>query len=287
MTIRDVGYHPYEGERLPHSSRYRVLARRMLSLAWASGLVKTTVILGSFPMVVCAVILFFKVKAVHLLAAHGQVSPLGDPDSIVFTCTYWCQIWFAFTVSLLVAAPAISDDVRSGAFQFYFARPVNRLHYLAGKMVPVLVLVGVVTAAPALILSLLRAALSQSADEALGSLLLVASTLVYTPIYALVMALPPVALSTLGRRSGTIQGLWTMIFFLSWLLGELFASLTDQSYIALLSLPANLRLLGQYLFGLPPSYAIEWYYPAAVLILLVLGSGVLILRRLERVEVFV
>jgi hypothetical protein len=115
----------------------------------------------------------------------------------------------------------------------------------------------------------------------------VASTLVYAPIYALVMALPPVALSTLGRRTGTIQGLWTMIFFLSWLLGEIIASLTDQSYIALLSLPANLRLVGQYLFGLPPSYPIEWYYPTAVLTLLVLGSGVVILRRLERVEVFV
>jgi len=289
MGIRDMGYKPYEGDLLPHRSRYRVLIRRALSLAWASGLVKTTLILGAFPVVICGVVMFLKLQAIQYVSkmAAGQAQGLiSDPGDLVFTTIYWCQIWFAFVISLLVAAPTIAEDVRTGAFQFYFARPVSRNHYLVGKVAPVAILVAIISMGPALALAILRLALAGSGAEAASNLKWLLGTLVYGPLYALVLALPPVALSSLGRRAGGIQGLWASIFFLSWLLGEGVAAGANLPYLALLSIPTDLRLVGQLIYGLPPAYAIPWVLPAAVLLALVGGSAYLLLRRLGRVEVF-
>jgi len=290
MGIRDLGYKRYEGALLPHRSRYRVLIRRALSLAWASGLTKTTIILGMFPPVICGVYIFLKHQAmqqevVQYLAHRAQVQ-LDDPGSLVFTCIYWCQIWFAFVLSLLVAAPAISEDVRTGAFQFYFARPVARSHYLVGKVAPAAILVAIVTLAPALLLALLRVGLAQSGEEAWRSTSWLVGTLAYGPIYALVLTLPAVALSSLGRRSGSLQGLWAVGFFLSWLLGEGVAAGADLPYVALLSIPTDLRLVGQLLYGIEPAYDLPWYLPSLVLAGLVVGSAYVLVRRLGRVEVF-
>jgi hypothetical protein len=286
VGIRDLGYKPYDGELLPHRTRYKVLIHRAMSLAWASGLVKTTIILGMFPAVICGVVMFFKFKAMQILAQQNAPIQLDDPGSLVFTCIFWCQIWFAFVISLLVAAPAISEDVRTGAFQFYFARPVSKHHYLLGKVAPVAFLVIIVSLVPALLLAVLRVGLSQSGGEAWSNLTWVLGTLAYGPIYALVLALPAVALSSLGRRPGSIQGLWAAGFFLTWLLGEGIAAGADLPYAALISIPTNLRMVGQLIYGMTPAYDMPWYLPAGVLAALVAGSAFLLLRRLERVEVF-
>jgi ABC-2 type transport system permease protein len=286
MPIRDLGYKPYEGRLLPHRSRYRVLIARTLALAWASGLVKATLIVSLFPMIVCGVIIFIKVKAQQMLAAQGAPIQIDDPDVWVFNCIFWCQIWFAFALSLRVGATAIADDVRTGAFQFYFARPVSRAHYLVGKAVPLALLVLVVTAGPGLLLAVLRLGLSQDAGDAWGRLPLLLGTLAYAPIYAALLALPPLALSTLSRNAGGVQGLWAAVFFFSWVLGDGMAAATGVPAAALLSLPTNLMLVGQHLYGLEPAYPIAWTYPAGVILLVVGGSVALLLHRLGRVEVF-
>jgi len=286
VTIRDLGYQRYEGPRLPLRSRYGALIGRTLSLAWASGLVKATFIVSLFPMIVCAVVIYFKMQVAQQLAAFGAPIKLDDPGFWVFYCIYWCQLWFAFTMSLLVGAPAISDDVRTGAFQFYFARPGARSHYLLGKLVPVGLLVVVVSAGPGLLLAIFRTALSQSGKDALHGLALLVGTIIFSLIYAAVMALLPLALSSLTRRSGATQGAWAAAFFLPWFLGEGMAAATGVPYAVLVSIPTNLRLLGQHLYGMPPSYPIPWYLPAGILLGLVVTAGWLLLRRLARVEVF-
>jgi hypothetical protein len=290
MGIRDLGYAPYKGQLLPHRRRYRVLLRRAISLAWASGLVKTTLILGAFPVVIFGVVMFLKLQAMQILsgiaASRGTEALMSDPGSYVFTLIYWSQLWFAFVISLLVGAPAIAEDVRTGAFQFYFARPVSRNHYLVGKVAPVAILVAIISMGPALALSILRLALASSGADAAANVRWLLSTLGYGPIYALVLALPPVALSSLGRRAGSMQGVWAAGFFISWLLGEGVAAGANVPHLALLSLPTDLRLVGQFIYGVEPSYAVPWYLPAGVLALVLGGSAWLLLRRLERVEVF-
>ena len=293
MPIRDVGYKPYEGELLPAHTRYKVLIKRTLSIAWSSGLTKTVVILGMFPMIVCGVMVFLKAKALSYLAQRAQgassgaiVEQVGDPGAYVFYCGYWCQIWFVFSMSLLMAAPAIAEDVRTGAFQFYFSRPLSRTHYVGGKLVSVGIMILLLTAVPMVLLSLLWIGMSPTGEQAAQNLRWLLGSAIYAPIYAAAVALPPIAMSSLGRRSGNIMGLWATFFFATWILGESIATAVDVPYLVLLSIPTNLRILGQHLFGMEPAYGLPWYLPAAALGLFIAGSLVVVLRRLERVEVF-
>jgi ABC-2 type transport system permease protein len=291
MTIRDVGYKPYEGPRLPHRTRYRVLIRRTWSLHWSSGLLKAAFIVGMLPMLVCGVWIVVKLWAARQLAATGVpaemlAEKLGNPADWIFYCMFWCQIWFAFAISLLAAAPAISDDVRTGAFQFYFARPVSRNHYLLGKLVPVWLLLLLTITVPGLALSLVRIAFAKSGAEVWQAVPLIPITLFYGLVFSAVLSLVPLALSALGLRSGAAQGTWAAVFFLPWILGEALASATDVPYAALCSIPTNLRLLGQRLFGMPQTYSLHWLLPAGVLLVLLAGAALARGRRLERVEVF-
>lgn len=286
--IRDLGYARYDGPRLRHRNRYRVISSRTLQLAWGSGLVKTITILGMFPMVICAVVMYLKIKGAQLLQSQGlPLHPaVQHPEHWVFYCVYWCQIWFAFAMSLVIAAPAIAEDVRTGAFSFYFARPVSRSHYVGGKLLAVALLITALCAAPGILLALERIVLAESGKAALGYLPLLASTIAFTAIYVAVMILPAIALSSATRNSGYAMGGWAALFFLPWVLGEGTAAAADQPLVALVSIPTNLRLLGQRLFGMQPSYDVAWYWPALVLAAVVLLSGVLLWRRLSRMEVF-
>ncbi|MCC6747673.1 MAG: hypothetical protein IT371_08455 [Deltaproteobacteria bacterium] len=284
--IRDLGYRRYEGARLAHRTRYRVLSRYAFSLAWASGLVKADLILGMFPVVVCAVVMFFKIKAQQLLAGQNAPIEIEDPSFWVYYCLFWCQIWFAFAMSLLSAAPAIAEDVRTGAFQFYFARPVAAAHYLWGKLLGAGGLILLVCAPPGILLALVRVALGGSGKASLALLPLVPLALLYAAIITVSLTLPAVALSSVSRRAGYVQGGWAALFFFPWVLGEAMAAATDVPYLVLLSLPTNLRLVGQYLFGVPRSYPLPWYLPAGVLALVVGLSVWFVWRRLRRVEIF-
>ena len=284
MSIRDLGYKPYKGQWLPHSRRYLSLIRRTLALAWATRLIKITLIGSLFPMLVCGAVMFAKLKLMHQLDGMNVKTQMDDPAELVFTLFYWCQIWFAFSMSLRVAAPAVADDIRTGALQFYFSRPVTRIQYMAGKVVAVAVLVTLVSAAPALVLSLFRTLLSLNGEEALVGLGQAVRVLAYAPVFAAVFSVPPVYLSSLGRRTGVIRGLWAMVFFFSWIFGEGMASATDVQWFALLSLPTDLLLVGQHLFGHEPSHAVPWYLPLGVLLGVVGGSAALLLHRLRKVE---
>ncbi len=286
MGIRDLGYKRYEGRRLPHGSRYQVLIRHTLARAWALKRIKVTLIMSLFPMVICGVVLYFKIKAQQMAGAMGNSLPLGDPGDVVFYCVFWCQIWFAFDLSTLIAAPAIAEDSRTGAFQFYFARPVTRVHYMIGKIAPAGILVLLITAGPGLLLSFLRLGLVQNGSQALEQLPLVLKTLIYAPLLAASLSLIPVALGSLGRRSGTVQGIWAAVFFLPWILGESLAAALEIPYLTLISIPTNLRLIGEHLYGLTPSAAIEWYYPVCVMVGWLSGATWLVFWRLRRVEVF-
>ena len=284
MSIRDLGYKAYEGKLLPHRSRYLVLVWHTLALAWSARLIKLTLIASLFPMLVCGAVMFGKLKLMHSLSGANVPIRLEDPGSLVFTLFYWCQIWFALSISLRVGAPAVADDIRTGALQFYFSRPVTRLHYLVGKVMAVATLIVAVTAVPALLLALFRVGLSRDPEELRTTLPLLGQTLLFAPLMAAVLSLPPVCLSSLARRPGVVRALWAMVFFFSWIFGEGMASATDVQWFALLSLPTDLLLVGQHLFGHEPSHAVPWYLPLGVLLGVVGGSAALLLHRLRKVE---
>ncbi|MCA9670591.1 MAG: hypothetical protein KC503_33575 [Myxococcales bacterium] len=285
--IRDLGYARYDGPRLPPRRRYAVLAKQHLALFWRGGLVKAVLIVGMLPLLICAVVMYFKLQAAKALAASSFKYNLGSPpEQWIYNCVYWCQLWFGFAMSMLVAAPAISDDVRTGAFHFYFARPVSKSHYAVGKLIAISTLIAVLAAGPGFLLGVMRLSLASGSDDALKSLPILLAVLMYALLFAGTLTLPALALSSLTSKTGHVMGGWAALFFLPWPLGEATASTADMPYVALISLPTDLRLVAQWLFGVTPSYDVPVAAPLGVLLAVCFGSALVLRARLEKVEVF-
>ncbi|MCB9555067.1 MAG: ABC transporter permease subunit [Deltaproteobacteria bacterium] len=286
--IRDIGYAAYDGRRLPHSSRFAVLGRNTLSLFWKSGLVKTIFILGMIPLVICAVVMFLKMSSAAALRSRQLPVPdmLQNAEFWIFNCAFWCQIWFCFAMSLVAGTASIADDVRTGALHFYFARPVSKSHYVVGKLLAVGTLVGGLVLLPALLMASMPLLFSDGVELTVGTKLgLMLGALAYGLIATAALTLPAIALSSLTSKSSYAMGGWTALFFLPWVLGEGTASVANTPYLALLSIPTNLRVVGGVLMGRPQEIAIPWLWSVIMLVLFSIAALALLWRQLDRAEI--
>src|SRR5438270_5649572 len=209
-----------------------------------------------------------------------------SPDSYVMLP--WGTMTLAFLIALFAGAGQVADDTRAGAFQFYFARPVTRDQYLVGKVMPVVVMTMFIALLPSLLLSLLRLALLPSGAEVVKKLPLVGATLIIGTVEALALAIPAVAISSLSRRRGYVQGGYAILYLLPWIVGGIFAKVTRSAWPTLLSVPAHLENLARFVFRQPlpeGERALPVWISAAFVSLLVAGSLALLRKRLTSVEV--
>ena len=280
-VIRDQGYQKYTGAFHPEGSRWGLIASRMLRMTARQGGVTAMLIVAIFPA---------------LLWAVGPAWPrfMGVPipipaDNVFEVCIKpYGMLLIGFLTAMFAGAGAIADDVRGGASQFYFARPVGKVDYMIGKLLPPLILVTIVIVAPALLVSLVRVALGSNGEDVVTGLLVVLKGVLFGSLEAAVLTLPVVALSSLARSRGFVQGGYAAAFALPWIVGAIFVSVTRSPWPDMLSLPAHLRAVGVPLFGIKTdalTHLMPWWVSAAFLTSLIVGSLAVIRRQLGRMEV--
>jgi ABC-2 type transport system permease protein len=282
-TILDRGYQPYRGRHTTQASRWQVIAGRTLKLAarqwWAILLLVATVV----PLLVSAVQMWIWSK---LATVAPEGTPLTSPDHYIMLP--WGTMTLAFLLALFAGAGQVADDARAGAFQFYFARPVTREQYLVGKLVPVLTLTLFIALGPMLLLSLLRLALLSSTAEVWRKLPLVGAAIVVGCIEALALAAPAVAFSSLSKRRAYVQGGFAIAYLMPWVMGAIFVNVMRSPWPAILSVPAHIENLAEFIFRMPPpedARRMPVWVSALFLSILVAGSIALLRKRLSAVEV--
>ncbi len=276
--IRERGYRRYQGARTASGSRWWVVARQLLRAARRQRAVVALVILAAFPTVISAFVLYFA----------SRLKPVsGDEYVYGLLVKPYGTFFLALGLAMRAGGGAISDDARAGGFQFYFARPLTHAQYLAGKLAGVATLVATVTLLPPVLLSLVRLALSQG-DDAPHSLSLVARAAALGALEAAVLACVVVALSSLMRRRGLVQGAFVALVFMPWILGVKFRDFTRTPWPALASIPTHLDALGRWLFGISNDIGDRAMPPlVALAALLAIGAAAIAIswRRLQRAEV--
>lgn len=211
-AIHDLGYKRYVGTRRPQSTRWRVIVKNVLSTSWRGwwrmkvwmiGVLLTTVGFG-IPMYIS------RHELVRQLAREGVPMTWVErlvPQSFAFFS------WSAFILATTVASAQVARDLRAGAFEFYFSRPVRPLDYVAGKVGGLVVIMFLALGAGPVLLSLFRATLSDSLDEALTALALVPRTLLVGLVAAAAYAVVPLALSALAPRPRITVAIWVGYYF--------------------------------------------------------------------------
>jgi len=185
--IHDLGYKRYVGTRRPQATRWRVITRQLLSHAWKKWwrykawlgfAVLITAILG-------AIMVASDSEELGDMRKSGMVVRLVD--EIVFGgIAYFTKV--AFLLTLTVGVSIVASDLKTGAFTFYFSRPVRPVDYVLGKVVALFILHASVILLPLLAVVSIRLGMSESTDELIDNLGYVPRTLLLGGMGALVFA---------------------------------------------------------------------------------------------------
>lgn len=287
MTIRDLGYRPYEGGRLPASHNTWVMFRHALSRAWGSWMVKIAAFLGWVPPVVALAAVGLRWWVGQQMAQAGapleEMAPLDGGDTV--HSLYLWQLWlFGLMVTLGAGASAISEDLAFKAFPFYFSKPVTPPQYLLGRVLAVAVWLFGLLFFPGVVvvLALVGAAPADARLESLGLLL---PALLDAALIAGVCAAASVGVSAMSSSRALTMSAWILLFLVPWVLGTIVDEIGDWPWLKLASLPALLGVMGDALFKVAREDDLAWYHALPILGLATGGSLMLSMRRLRGAEV--
>lgn len=248
-AIHDLGYRPYTGPRRPYASRYLVVARNVVQMAWRLRFGVKAPIFGSALVVLGASIVMWVMghRLTNLVRAQG--APLPHADAIVFSALPFLQL-FGFVLATVVGCAAVADDLKVGAFQFYFSRPLRARDYVLGKLAGACFVIGIPLFCGPVLLSLLRLLYAESFGDALRLLPIVPRAIALGTAATLGYALPAVAAGAILPHRRAAQALFAVYFIVLAPMFEGFARHLGVPQILLLSLADDVSTVGRALFGL-------------------------------------
>lgn len=287
MTIRDLGYKPYEGVRLPPKHNTIVMLRHGLSRAWGSWLVKIAGFLCWVPTIIALFLLggrWWLTTQVMQGGGGGMEPEPLDGGDFVHSLLGW-QVWlFCLLVTLGAGASAISEDLAFRAFQFYFAKPVTPPQYLFGRILAVAIWVFSLTFFPALIVILVIVGTAPE-DLRLESLGLLFPALVHSVLISAVMSVGSVAVSALSNSRALTMSSWILLFVVPWVLATIVFEVGEWPWLKLVSIPALLGVVGDALFKVAREDDLSWWYALPILVGFTAGGLWYALQKLRKAEV--
>jgi hypothetical protein len=146
-------------------------------------------------------------------------------------------------LSTTAAAPAVADDLRSGAFQFSFSRPLTAGDYVRGKLLGLLALVGITTLAGPLLISLIRLAVVDDWESAKDVLPLVPKAFGIGLLHTAALVLPAAAIGALLGKRTPAMAAWAVYMLVVCNMFEGVSQALREPLVALGSLPACVEAL--------------------------------------------
>jgi ABC-2 type transport system permease protein len=190
-----------------------------------------------------------------------------------------------FFITVYVGSGLIADDIRANALQLYLSRPITRTQYIAGKAAILMAVLAAVTLVPGLLLLLLVPAFAGSMTFLVSNLSLVASIAAYSIVQITLSAFLILAMSSLSKSRWFVAILYAgLAFFTHAVFGVLGAAMEGSAF-SWVSIFANVRQVGDVLFRMPPRHDTNPLVSAAVILLIITASALVLRRRIRAIEV--
>jgi len=195
------------------------------------------------------------------------------------------------TVTMLLLAFAgatlVGDDHRHGGLTFYLSRRLGRVHYVAGKLLAIGLLVSLTTTVPALILYFEYGLLTNSMVYFRENVRILLGILGYGTIMAVTLSLVVFALASWLQRTVPLVMSWACLFVFLSVVGRLLQQVYGYRAWLLLIVWRDIRLLGSWCFGALGSESdaslVGW--AAVVVAAICVASAIAIVPRVRAVKV--
>ena len=290
MAIELAGYRTWRGELRPPWTACWAIVRTGLWLVLRRKIFWILLGLGLINFLLHFAVIYLKAQ----FAAQGI--PIGRfIDQFIVTGTGDAYLHFMFaqgvvTMLLLAFAGSVlmGGDYQQGGLTFYFSRRISKRHYIAGKLLAIGAVVGMITALPALALYVEYGVFSSSFEYFRENARILVGILGYGLVLAATLSLMLAAVASWVPRTVPLVMTWTGIFVLLPALGETLRRISDKRIWRVLNLRYDLYLLGSKCFGAlqiqreEPELArwAGWIVPLICLMCLIV-----VVRRVRAVEV--
>jgi ABC-type transport system involved in multi-copper enzyme maturation permease subunit len=244
-TVHDIGYKRYVGTRRPQSTRWRVIARNVIRHAWK----------GFWRFKLWLLVAAVNTTVFGVLISNEQFMTLGrrvvaSPEDVMLLASYadlgfYCRA--AFFCTLLTAAGSIANDTHSGAFSFYFARPVRTIDYVFGKLAGYWLLLAILLVGAPLILAGIRLGMYGDGETVLRHADLLAKVIAIGVLGSLAFAAVPLAISALVPNRRYALALWATYYII---IGNIIALVGARNapVLAMLDIPSAIKTMAYHLF---------------------------------------
>jgi ABC-2 type transport system permease protein len=276
MPIHDQGYRRFGGQRAPHGRAWWVIASTQLRSALKFRPFVILLLFSWVPFVVRGV-------QFYLASSFQQVSMLA-PTAQTFREFLDQQGLFIFLLTIALGG-AIADDRRANALQLYLSKPLTRVEYVLGRLVPALICLLGITFLPAMLLLLLQVAFSGSITFLRQNAFLLPAITLVTLTQALLSACTILALSSLSKSKRFVSVMYAGIIFFTTAMYQILRNITGSRAWAAISPGDMMDVLADAVFRIRSSPPVP-VYVAVLVIAVVIGGSIWILeRRIRAVEI--
>ena len=276
MPIHDQGYRRYGGGRTPHGRAWWIIARAQLLTA-----------LKFRPFVVLLLFSFVPFVArgvqIYLASSFQQVSMLAATAQ-TFREFLDQQGLFVFLVTIALGG-AIADDRRANALQLYLSKPLTRVEYVLGRMMPALICLLGVTLLPAMLLLLLQVAFSGSTAFLRQNLFLLPAITLVSLTQALLSSCTVLALSSLSKSRRFVAVMYAGIIFFTTAMYQVLRAITGSRAWAAISPGDMMDVVADSVFRIRSTPPVPVSVAVMVIVLLIAGSLWILERRVRAVEI--
>lgn len=277
MPIHDQGYRRYGGTRARAGRAWAVIAQAGVRTLLAKRAFVGLLLVSWVP---------FIVRAVQIYAATNvpQAQFLA-PDAKLFRTFLEQQEVFLFFITVYAGTGLIANDRRANALQIYLSKPLTRLEYIFGKFAVLLALLLLVTWLPAVLLVAVQVMFAGSFTFFVKNLFLLPAITIFSVIQVTTVGLAMLALSSLSKSSRYVAVLYAGLIFFSQAVYGIVRGFTRDSTLAWLSIPLDLRQIGDVIFRLEPRFNMPVWSAFLMIALLIAVSAVVLDRRVRGIEV--
>lgn len=285
MAVYDHGYASYGGGLTPDWSRFGVISRYDLQETFQSRVFLMFFVACLVWPLACATFIYLHYNIEALTAMDLSILDLIKIDSVFFRRIFLGpQSMLAFVLVLVVGPALVSPDLRNGALPLYLSRPLNKIDYVAGKLLVLVLLTSLITWIPGLALFAFQGYLAGDGwfmDNLRIGLALVIGALVWV----FVLSLFSLAVSAWVKWKPWARVLFLGVLFIGAAIGQLFNLLYDTWWGSLFKIDDQVDVIWDQLFGIPSRSPMPTIAAWIALGLLAAVSWYFLLRRIRAFEV--